>query len=210
MKRPLFSAVARLCSAIGLLSPLLATAQSAPTASRAIEPSVFFGFSGNYIGLQTARNLSLTAGADLGFLPFHGFSPAIELRGTYPIDSGQVAGEESVEGGLRVSKPYTRIRPYADLLFGRGELNYQNGGYIVPAQSYRYIQSTSNVISPGIGVEIDGTEHLALMLDGQFQHWDLPFGTGSSPATPGSLYSKVLTIGLVYRFTGLEHGHAAP
>ncbi len=209
MKRPYSSAVAR-CFALGSLLPVAAAAQSSPTASRALEPSVFLGVSGVYTGLQTARNASITAGADIGFRRFFGLSPAIEVRGTYPIDSGQVAGEESVEGGLRVGKRYTHFRPYADILFGRGQLNYEDGGYIVPSQSFRYIQSTTNVISPGIGVDLDITERYAVLVDGQFQHWDLPFSTGASPATPGSIYSKVLTVGVVYRFGWLEHGHPAP
>ena len=188
----------------------MASAQSSPAASRALDPSVFLGFSGVYTGIQTGRNLSLTAGANLGLVPFHGYVPAIELRGTYPINSGAVAGEESVEAGIRVSKRYGRARPYGDLLFGRGELNYQNGGYIVPAQSFRYLESTTNIVSPGIGVEIDGPSNLNLLLDGQFQHWNLPFSTGSNPAAAGSVYSKVLTVGVVYHFSALEHGHPAP
>ncbi len=209
MKRPYCPALA-CCFTLGSLLPVAAAAQSSPTASRALEPSVFLGVSGVYTGLQTARNASITAGADIGFRRFFGVSPAIEFRGTYPIHSGQVAGEESVEGGLRVGKRYTHFRPYADLLFGRGQLNYQNGGYIVPSQSFRYLQSTTNVISPGIGVDLDVTEHYAVLVDGQFQHWNLPFSTGANPATPGSIDSKVLTIGVVYRFGWLEHGHPAP
>lgn len=209
MKRP-FLAVAFGCCAIRALVPAMAVAQSSSTASRALAPSVFFGVSGVYTGLQTARNASITAGVDIGFRHYFGLSPAIEFRGTYPIDSGQVAGEESVEAGLRVGKRYERVRPYADLLFGRGQLNYQDGGYIVPSQSFRYLQSTTNVLSPGIGAELDVTERYAVLLDGQFQHWNLPFSTGSAPSTPGSIYSKVLTVGVVYRFGWLEHGHPAP
>lgn len=188
----------------------MATAQSVPTASRALAPSVFLGFSGVYTGLQTSKNLSITAGADLAVREFYGFSPAVELRGTYPLDSGQVAGEESVEAGLRIAKRYSHARPYADILYGRGELNYQNGGYVVPAQSFRYLQSTTGVFSPGIGAEVDVSDHYALLLDAQFQHWGIPFSTGSNPSAPGAIYSKVITVGVVYRFGWLEHGHPAP
>ena len=210
MKRPSSLAVSSSFLAIGCFLPIAAAAQSSPTASRALEPSVFLGVSGVYTGLESARNASITAGVDIGFRQFFGFSPALEFRGTYPVHSGQVAGEESAEGGLRVGKRYNHFRPYADILIGRGELNYQNGGYIVPSQSFRYIQSTTNVISPGIGVDLDVTDHYAVLIDGQFQHWDLPFSTGADPATPGSIYSKVLTIGVVYRFGWLDHGHPAP
>ena len=185
-------------------------AQSTATASRSVEPSVFVGLSGAYTGLEGSRNVSVTVGLDLGFHPFHGFLPAFEVRGTYPMANGTVVGEESAEGGLRVSKRYTRVRPYADFLFGRGQLNYQNGGFIVPAQNFRYIQSSSNVYSLGVGVEIDATEHFAVLLDGQLQHWNLPFDPESSSSDSGGIYSKIGTVGVVYRFNWLEHGHAAP
>ncbi len=198
-----------LCGIV-ILAAEVCSAQSTATASRSVEPSAFVGLSGAYTGLEGSRNAGLTVGLDLGFHPFRGFLPAVEVRGTYPIANGAVVGEESVEGGLRVSKRYTRVRPYADILFGRGQLNYQNGGFIVPAQNFRYIQSSSNVFSPGIGVEIDTTEHLAVLLDGQLQHWNLPFNTGSNPTGSGGIYSKIGTVGVVYRFNWLEHGHAAP
>lgn len=203
-------ATTRLLAAIGLLLPALASAQSAPTASRTLDPSVFLGGSGVYTGFTGAKNLSVTAGLDLGFRPHFGLSPSVEVRGTYPLDSGQVAGEESVLAGLRIGKRYQHFRPYADFLVGRGELNYEDGGYVVPAQSFRYLQSTTNVLSPGLGTEVDVTPQFALLLDLQLQHWDLPFSTGSTPANPGSIYSKVATVGVVYRFGWLEHGHPAP
>ncbi len=209
MKRPC-AAVILSCFAIGCFLPVMAAAQSSPTASRPLEPSVFLGASGVWTGLQTARNASVTAGVDVGFRRFFGLFPAIEVRGTAALDSGEVAGEKSVEGGLRVGKRYEHIRPYADILFGRGQLNYQNGGFIVPSQSFRYLQSTTNVVSPGIGADIDVADHYAVLVDGQFQHWNLPFSTGSNSAMPGSIYSKVITVGVVYRFGWLEHGHPAP
>ncbi|MGI4829302.1 MAG: hypothetical protein ACRYFU_14070 [Janthinobacterium lividum] len=185
-------------------------AQSTATASRAVEPSVFLGISGDYTGLNGSRNLGVTAGADFGFHPFFGFLPAIEVRGSYPVNSGVVVGEESVQGGLRVQKRFRVVRPYVDVLFGRGELKYQNGGYVVPAQNFSYLQSTSNVFSAGLGFEIDATEHFALLLDGQAQHWTVPFTPGSASTANSSIYSKAGTIGVVYRFGWLDHGHPAP
>ncbi len=200
-----------LCFALfALVFPAMSSGQSAPTASRAVVPSVFVGATGTYTGLEESRNAAFTAGIDVGFRQFFGLDPAIEIRGSYPMANGALVGEESILGGLRVQKRFKGIRPYADILFGRGQLNYQNGGFIVPAQSFRYIQSTTNVISPGVGVELDVTEHFALLLDGQYQHWNIPFSTGSNPANPGSIYSKAGTIGVVYRFGWLQHGHPAP
>lgn len=199
-----------LVCALALCLPGVISAQSTPTASRALEPSAFAGLTGTYTGLESSRNLSFTAGVDVGFHPFFGLLPSVEVRGTLPLDSGQLVGEKSALAGLRIQKRFNRLRPYFDILAGRGELDYQNGGFIVPAQNYRYIQTTSTVISPGLGVELDLTEHFAALVDGQFQHWDIPFSTGPNPATPGSLYSKVGTIGLVYRLGWLQHGHPAP
>lgn len=201
---------ALVCIFASLASAVNTFAQSAPTASRGVIPSVFGGFSGTFTGLESSRNLAFTAGIDVGFHPFFGLLPAVEVRGTYPIASGQIVGEESALGGLRVQKRFNRIRPYADILFGRGQLNYQNGGFIVPSQDFRYVQSTSNVWSPGIGAEFDLSPHFAALLDGQFQHWNIPFSTGANPSSPGSLYSKTGTIGVVYRFGWLQHGHPAP
>ena len=190
--------------------PAASQAQSAPTARRAFEPSVFAGVTGTYTGLEGGRSAAITAGFDLGFHPFFGLLPSLEIRGTYPISSGSIVGEESFEGGLRVQKRYRRLRPYVDVLFGRGQLNYQNGGFIAPVQDFQYIQSTSNVFSPGIGVEADITEHFALLLDGQYQHWTVPFTPDNSSANSSAIYSKVGTIGVVYRFGWLLHGHPAP
>ena len=190
--------------------PVHAHAQGVATASRRFEPSVFLGVTGTYTGLEGTRNAGVTAGFDLGFHPFFGLLPALEIRGTYPISSGAVVGEESFSGGLRVTKRIGRFRPYVNVLFGRGQLNYQNGGYIVPVQNFEYLQSTSNVISPGLGVEVDLTTHFALLLDGQYQRWTVPFTPDSTSTDNSSIYSKAGTIGAVYRFNWLQHGHPAP
>ena len=187
-----------------------ARAQSLPTASRGFVPSAFAGLTGTYTGLNGGRNLGVTAGLDLGFRPFFGLLPSIEVRGTYPLDDGQVVGEEVAEGGLRVQKRYGRLRPYADVLFGRGELNYQNGGLAVPTQAFRYIQTTSNVISPGLGLEVDLSPHVAVLFDGQFQIWNVPFDPSGTTPNTGHLFSFPGTLGVVYRFNWLEHGHPAP
>lgn len=184
--------------------------QSVSTASRTVVPSAFAGITGTYTGLYGGRNLGITAGLNLGFRPFFGFLPAIQVRGTYPVDNGSIVGQEHVEGGLRVQKRYRAVRPYADFLFGRGEMNYQNGGLAVPLQAYRYVQTTSNVISPGIGLEADITPHVALMVDGQFQIWQVPFDPSGQTANSSHIFSLPGTIGLVYRFGWLQHGHPAP
>lgn len=187
-----------------------APGQSVSTAGRTLVPSAFAGLTGTYTGLYGGRNLGITAGLDLGFRPIFGLLPSIEVRGTYPVANGSIVGEEHAEGGLRVQKRYRSFRPYADFLFGRGELNYQKGGLAVPLQAYRYVQTTSNVISPGIGVEADVSPHFAVRFDGQFQIWQVPFDPSGQTANASHIFSFPGTIGVVYRFRWLEHGHPAP
>lgn len=195
---------------LAVLFPVCLPAQSLPTASRGVVPSVFGGITGTYTGLYGSRNLGITAGLDVGLHPIFHLLPSIEVRGTYPINSGSVVGQKHAEGGLRVQKRIGIFRPYADFLFGRGEMNYQNGGLPVPQQAFRYIQTTSNVISPGIGFETDITPHFALLLDGQFQIWSIPFDPSGRTPNSSHIYSMPGTIGVVYRFNWLQHGHPAP
>ncbi|HZQ42440.1 MAG TPA: outer membrane beta-barrel protein [Acidobacteriaceae bacterium] len=175
-------------------APRHATAQGLSTASRRITPSVFAGLTGVNTGLDSGRNLSLTAGVDFDLLPEHTFHPAIEYRGTYALAKGDVDSLKTNLGGLKVSRPFRRFRPYADLLAGRGETTYANGGYQVPGKLIFYTQSSSNVFSLGGGTDVHATGHLALKIDLQLQHY-------SSPVTPsGHLYSETATVGLTYVF----------
>ncbi|HLI77057.1 MAG TPA: hypothetical protein VKV02_08930 [Acidobacteriaceae bacterium] len=191
-----------------LVAPLVG--QSLPTASRGLVPSAFGGITGAYTGIYGSRNLGVTAGLDLGFRPFFGLLPSVEVRGTYPVDNGSVVGEEHAEGGLRVQKRFGPFRPYVDFLFGRGELNYQNGGLAVPMQAFRYVQTTSNVLSPGLGVEADISPKLAILFDGQAQIWSVPFDPSGQTSNSGHIVAFPGTIGVVYRFGWLQHGHPAP
>ncbi len=204
-----FAPLLIMCTSLCLAAPCL-SAQSLPTASRGVVPSAFVGLTGAYTGLYGSRNLGITAGLDLGFRPFFGLLPSLELRGTYPINSGSVVGQEHVEGGLRLQKRYRSVRPYVDFLYGRGELNYQNGGLAVPMQAFRYLQTTGDVISPGIGFEADVSPKLAVLFDGQAQIWQVPFDPSGATSNAGHIFSKAGTLGVVYRFNWLQHGHPAP
>ena len=190
-------------------SSYMAGAQGIATASRTVVPSAFVGLTGTHTGLESARNLGVTAGLDVGFRSFYGLQPSIDLRGTYPLVNGQVAGEEDLLGGVRVGKPFRRFQPYGDVLFGRGALSYQNGGFVVPAQNFRYLRSTTNVLSLGVGVDVPVSPQFGLLVDGQLEHWNTPFDQYGS-ANSGHLWSAVGTVGLVYRFNWLVHGHPAP
>jgi hypothetical protein len=123
-----------------------------------------------------------------------------EVRGTEPLHDGSIDSQKDVLGGVKIDHTYLqRFHPYADILFGRGLIDYQGAGYLDPSRTLVYTSSPSNVISPGAGVDVDFSDQFALKLDAQFQHWDTPV------TTSGSLYAKALTAGIVYRFNFNHH-----
>ncbi len=187
-----FRALPLLCFALAACS--LARAQAIPAATRPFTLSAFGAATGTFTGLDGGKNLGITAGGDIGFKPFHLFYPSAEVRGTYPIDDGKVDAQKNILFGLKVERFYGRFRPYVDFLYGRDKIDYQNGGYPNPSGTLLYLDSISNIYSFGGGLDYTLTDHFALKIDGQFQH----YGT---PVTPsGSIYSKPITIGVVYRF----------
>lgn len=170
-----------------------AHAQAGPTATRGLQLSAFGGVSGVYTGLSGGKNFGIVAGADLGLTPWHGVRPQIELRGLYPADHGLVDSQKSVLLGLRTDFLLNRrLRPYGDFLFGRGQMNY-DGGYLFG--NAIYIQTTTNVYSPGGGFDYDLSDHLSVKIDGQYQRW------GNTPTQSGHIWAKVGTVGIVYRFS---------
>ncbi len=179
--------------ALAVLSFRHAEAQAAPTASRAFDLSAFGGLSGVYTGLGDGKNLSITAGVDLGFRSFFGLHPALEIRGMYPVDSGQLVSEKNVVGGVKVYKTFRRFTPYGDILFGRGLIKYING-VNDPTDTFEYFQNPTNVLSGGGGVDFNLTDHFSVKADGQYQRYNSPV------TTSGHLYSKPLTLGVVYKF----------
>jgi hypothetical protein len=184
----------------------IAAAQAGPTALRRIQPSAFVMVDGVFTGLngggntsfQGGKNLSITAGADFGFFAPGRYSLAAEVRGTYPINSGDIVDEKSILGGLRFSREPAGdhpipLRPYVDVLFGRGALNYQHGGYPI-SDFVAALSSNSNTLEAGVGVEADVSRNFSVKLDAQVQTFKTPI--------PGvdTLYSKHLGAGVTYRF----------
>lgn len=179
------------------LAASAAAQEAKPTATRELQLSAFGAVSGVFTGLSSGKNLSFTAGGDLGLPPWHGMRPTIEVRGTYPMDSGDIVAQKDVLGGLRVDFLLNhRLRPYGDFLFGRGQMNYGGGSGYFFNNSY-YALTTTYIDSPGGGFNYDLTEHWGVKVDGQFQRWAGP----DQPTQSGNVYSKVGTIGVVYTFT---------
>jgi hypothetical protein len=178
---------------LGALFGLRAAEAQNPTAVQRLELSVFGGATGVFTGLEEGKNFSLTAGVDLALPPHHGMRPVIEVRGTQPSDHGLVDSQKSILGGLRVDFLLNRrIHPYADFLFGRGQMNYGTFGYYY--QNYVYELTTTYVYSPGAGVNFDLNDHFGIKIDGQYQRWS------QAPSPSGVVYSKDGTVGLIYRF----------
>jgi opacity protein-like surface antigen len=186
-----------LCAAL-LFVAQTAFAQAVPTASQALQLSPFGGLTGVFTDLEGGHNLSITAGVDLEFLSLHGFHPAAEVRGTYPIHSGTINSQKDILGGIRVDRRYGHVRPYLDFLAGRGEIDYLNGGITIGPLTY--LSSSTTVLSGGGGVDLDLSHNLSLKADYQYQHWDTPV------TLSGTIHPSVVTLGAVYRFD-FNHSH---
>jgi hypothetical protein len=171
----------------------VAEAQARATGVQGNQLSVFGGATGTFTGLNSGRNLGITGGVDLRFrpLPFFHLLPSLEVRGTYPVDQGGVIGERSILGGLKVERHFGRLRPYLDGLFGRGQINYVQP-LPNPSFTFFYLQTTSNVLSGGAGVDFAVTDHLDLKAEVQLQRWATPV------LSNGHFESEPLTAGFSY------------
>ncbi len=169
-----------------------AHSQAVPTASANLRLSAFAALSANYTGVELARNGDVTAGVDIGFRPFAGFFPAIEARGSYPIAKGHTVAQKNALVGIRLGRHKDNFNPYGDVLFGRGELDFPTG-LTNSTGTFLVLSNTTNVLSFGGGLDYNLSRHFAAKGDFQFQKYDTPVSVS------GSVYSKVFTVGIVYR-----------
>jgi hypothetical protein len=150
--------------------------------------------SGVNTGYDSSRNLSLTAGTDVGFQPHWGLYPSLEIRGSVPLASGDVASQKNFMAGVKLSKPYGRVTPYFNFLAGRTEFRYKNFPFTPDFSTY-YVQSTSNLLSPGGGVDFAISRQISFKADAQL-------GLYSSPvAASGRGVLSSVSVGLNYRFS---------
>lgn len=184
------------------LSSGAALAQAKPTAVRSISPSAFVLVGGSLTGLGAdgtptfsngGKNLLITAGVDVGFYSFGHYTVAAEVRGSFPIDKGKIVAQRAIMGGARVSYESNKpVRPYLDALFGRGQLDYQNGGIAVGNLLYQ--QTAGNVFGGGGGIEWDVLRQISFKADAQLQQWSTPVNDR------GFARSGQVSIGAAYRF----------
>ena len=209
---------------IWLSGTRVAEAQASFAATQPLALSAYGAVTGNWTNLDGGRTLEITAGVDLALRSYRRFRPVLEARGTYPMVDGQIDAQKEFLGGLRVERQYTRWHPYLDFLAGRGQLNYKNGGFTYGA--YTYLFSTSVVYSGGAGLDVDLSHHFAVRGDFQVQHWDTPFPSSSTATpvavvvtdrarpnafvaaagtAPQTIYPRMATVGVVYRFDFNHH-----
>jgi hypothetical protein len=177
-----------------ILSGMSAGAQALPVATRDLTISVFAGGTGNYTGLRGGRNLDITAGLDLNFRPIHSTYLSLEGRGSYPVNEGKVDRQKNALGGVKLSRNFGSLYPYVDVLFGRGAINYEQR-FATPDPRFYYLRSVSNVLAAGVGVDLALSPSFLVKVDGQIERYNTPV------TQSGHLYSKPITLGLVYRFS---------
>ncbi len=173
-----------------------ASAQSDAAAVQPLALSVFGMGTGTWTNILGGRNLAVTAGGDLAFLTYRKLRPVIEVRGTYPFYEGQVDKQKSFAGGLKVEKQFGPLRPYANFLIGRGQINFKKG---LQEGNLLYTKTVTTVYSPGLGVEYDVRPQWSAKVDFQYQYWDTP------AVASGSINPKALSAGVVYRFDFNHH-----
>jgi hypothetical protein len=180
-----------LFTAVSVLTHV-ASAQAAPAGTQKLQLSAFVAATGTFTGLEGGKNLGITAGADLTFLNFRQFRPSFEVRGTYPLNKGHISSQKNFLLGPKVEYPLGKFHPYADFLFGRGQIDYHAPGFIVG--NILYINSNTFIYSPGVGVDYNLTHNLALKADAQFQHWNTPV------VSSGAIHATALSFGVIYNF----------
>ena len=168
-------------------------AQGAPTATRRLQLSTFATGTVVNTGIDGNRNYGLTAGIDLGIHKYFGVNPSFEVRGTYPFGGGVVRARNLL-GGLRVSRPFGRVMLYADILFGRGQINYGASGVPNYLGTTEYVQTPSNVLSPGFGVDLGLSDKFSIKADFQSERYSTPV------LASGRVYADFFSMGVAYGF----------
>jgi opacity protein-like surface antigen len=169
-----------------------ASGQAVPAGTQWLQLSTFVGGTGTFTDFEGGKNLAITAGADVTFLTFRQFRPAFEIRGSYPVDSGHISSQKDFLLGPKVEYPIGPFHPYADFLIGRGEIDYNNGGFVYG--NILFLSTNTTVYSPGVGLDYNLTHNLAIKAEAQFQHWNTPV------TASGSIHPTALTLGILYNF----------
>src|ERR1700730_5943615 len=155
-------------------------AQSAPTATRALDLKIGGGFATANSDYADRYNGG-AAYIDFDFLPHIG----LEGEFHFVKDSSDLY-EKTYEVGGRYFRTYRKFVPYGKVMYGRGVFNFppQAGGL---RANLGYI-----LVAGGMGVDYKVKPYLYVRVDGEYQQW---FGFQNSSLSP-----SILTIGGAYRF----------
>jgi hypothetical protein len=191
--RPAFRSIALFLFFAGC-SVGLSHAQARPTASRVAQVSVFGGWAPTQTDFGYHTKNGYMFGGDFGVFPARWWlSPALEFRYTHARNNPVT--ETSYLVGPRFQRDFGRFRPYGDVLFGVGKIDYHP--VIVPGDAH----DSGRNISYGGGLDIGLTHHVYLKLDFLQQNWNL--GKDGNFANTGdyTLSPRNATVGVVYDFS---------
>jgi hypothetical protein len=166
---------------IGLLgaAPIL-HAQSAPTASRALDLKIGGGFATANSDYADRYN----GGA--AYVNFD-FLPHIGLEGEFHfVKDPSDLYEKTYEAGPRYFRTYGKFVPYAKVMYGRGVFNFP------PLADGFRPNLAYNLVAAGIGVDYKVKRYLYVRADWEYQNW---FGFQNSSLSP-----SILTVGAAYHF----------
>jgi Outer membrane protein beta-barrel domain len=166
---------------IGLLgtAPIL-HAQSAPTASRALDLKI----GGSFATANSDYADRYNGGA--AYINFD-FLPHIGVEGEFHFvkDSSDLY-EKTYEVGGRYFRTYGKFVPYAKVMYGRGVFNF-------PALADGFRPNLAyNLAAGGIGVDYKVKRYLYVRADWEYQNG---FGFQNSSLSP-----SILTVGAAYHF----------
>lgn len=182
-----------LLPAIPALLPQPAYGQATTTASKTMDISFFGGYSATRPDYGPQVDNGVTVGANVTRYYRYRVKPSLETR--FGFANGPTVNEQTYLFGFRGQMDYGRVHPYADVLFGLGNIHYN---FIVdPRNPKSGLNDDSVVESPGVGLDIDVYRQWQVKADYQYQFWNL--------GTNDSLSPSVFTVGVTYRIPFRPH-----
>jgi hypothetical protein len=183
-----------------LLNPS-AWSQAMATASKGAEISGFGAFMGGDPDFGGRSYKGMAAGVDYTFFPRSRFAPSVEARGTELLADDIT--EKAVMIGPRVQMDFRRrFHPYADFLYGGGEVLFHPYLYY---SGLGYTGDRSRVYSYGGGINIDVARHVGVKFDVQGQNWNFGKSLLAGPDGEFTLTPLVISAGVTYTIPFRKH-----
>lgn len=190
IRRPIRAQAAAFLLFVGGFFTIASTAraQAVYTADRVNGFSVFGEFSA--VNTDYGVNDSGYAfGGDFSHsIKLRWLTPSLEVR--YTGTTGQAITQNSFSGGLKLETHYHRLRPYANLLAGYGQIHY-----------VKVKQDDDSIIYDfGVGADYAVFGPYSLQVEAHQQSWKL--GQATSALTPQSV-----SVGVMYRLPSSFRKH---